>query len=136
MWNYDNSLNNYVEGIILTKYLDKYSVYRKGLSEACITQILTGGGEIWDCEDRNVDSRTTRSHTYLVPTRVGSSGCNYHPVGTTPVFPLRAFMACPRVNLTFDAAVAENCRVSILYVILSIKIKFLCQITLEKKNVH
>ena len=34
MWIYGNSLNNYVEGIILTQY--KYSVYRKGWSEACV----------------------------------------------------------------------------------------------------
>ena len=36
MWNYDNSLNNSVEGIILTQYPDKYSVHSNGLSEACV----------------------------------------------------------------------------------------------------
>jgi len=40
----------------------------------CIIQILTGGGEIWDCQDRNDDSRTPAVSHYLVPTRVGNSG--------------------------------------------------------------
>ena len=87
MWNYDNSLNNYVEGIILTLYLDKCFIYcakqKRFVRNLCRIQIMTGGSEIWDREDRNNDSRTPAVSQYLVPPRVGSSGSNYHPVGTT-----------------------------------------------------
>jgi hypothetical protein len=42
-----------------------------------------GGSEIWDREDGNIDSRAPAVSHYLVPSRVGSSGSNYHTVGTT-----------------------------------------------------
>jgi len=45
-----------------------------------------GGSEIQDREDGNNDSRTPAASHYLVPTQVGSSGSNYHPVGTTKWF--------------------------------------------------
>jgi len=38
-----------------------------------IIQILTGGSEIWDREDRNNDSTTLAISHYLVPTPVESS---------------------------------------------------------------
>ena len=86
-----NSLNNYVEGIILIWYLDKYIVYwvkQQGFVRSlCRIQILTGGSEIWDREDGNDDSRTPAVSHYVVPTRVGISGSNYHPVGTTQCDP-------------------------------------------------
>jgi hypothetical protein len=70
----------------MNEYLDKYIVYwlkqRRFVRNLCRIQILTGGSEIWDREDRNNDSRTPVVSHYLVPTRVGSSGSNYHPVGT------------------------------------------------------
>ena len=45
-------------------------------------------------------------------------------------------MAYSTVNLTLYVAVIENCRVSVLYLILSIKINVLCRIALQKKDVH
>jgi len=46
-----------------------------------------GGSEIWDRKDRNNDSKTSVVSNCLVPTREGSSGSKYHPVGTTqPTF--------------------------------------------------
>jgi hypothetical protein len=67
--------------------LHKYIVYwvkqKRFVRNLCRIQILTGGSEIWDREDWNNDRRTPAVSHYLVPTRVGSSGSNYHPVGTT-----------------------------------------------------